>query len=170
MRRSTRTIFVILASLVSIALILGLLFVAGSAGAVTAWRTELDHYLRYEAGRGEEALRVREAKQALWPADFTRELGGPTYGDNPFYQVDYMPPGHRPGARPLPARPSDVWCVLLENEPTGGKPAVRQVVFVAHYEDLYNAAWVVHTGAREPFTPALAAGLRRIGCNLHLVP
>jgi hypothetical protein len=91
-------------------------------------------------------------------------------------RLDYSPPVRIAGTRmdgrmPLPFPPTEVWCVLIGMQPPAeGTAAEHAVVFVAQHRDIYNADWVVHQGETAPFSPALAAGLSGIGCNLILQP
>jgi hypothetical protein len=91
-------------------------------------------------------------------------------------RVDYSPPvwiagTGMDGRMPLPFPPTEVWCVLLEVQPLAeGTAAEHAVVFVAQHRDIYNADWVVHEGETATSSPALAASLSRIGCNLMSEP
>ncbi len=169
MQRRWRVLWLVLAILVSVALIFVLLTVAGSAGSAIAWRTELDRYVRYQETQGRPLPRVLETVRAARPREFSRDLAGSTYGDNPFYVVDHTYSGGPPGPRPLPYPPVEVWCAVLQPQPDT-QPAARQVVFVARHLDLYNSAWVVHAGEPAADSPTLLAGLGKMGCALSQLP
>ena len=57
---------------------------------------------------------------------------------------------------PLPFRPKEMWCVLLEPDDRGGVTAYGGVLVGLHM-DMYNADWVVHEMAMDFSSP----GLRR---------
>jgi hypothetical protein len=143
-----------------------------------AWRAELNRYLAYKSGVLSADVQVLRVARASRPWQFgadgsrPRDLSRVVLGDRTYFQVDRSYSGdERHGFQPLPFPPQEVYCVLLRRGTGAGGLSTGvsyAVVFVALHQDLYNAAWVVHEGPPDPFAPALAAGLSRIGCDLSL--
>lgn len=143
-----------------------------------AWRAELDRYLAYKSGVLSTDVQVLRVARASRPWQFgadgsrPRDLSRVVLGDRAYFQVDRSYSGdERYGFQPLPFPPQEVYCVLLRHGTGAGGLSTEvgyAVVFVALHQDLYNAAWVVHEGPPDPFAPALAASLSRIGCDPSL--
>lgn len=159
MRRWVRLAWLLVATAVSLGLLLVLLAAAGQAGSAATWRSELDSYLNFVAGQEGVALRVHEATHASRPGLLTRAMGGPTYSRK--FRTDY--PNGASGGPDVPYPSTEVVCVLLDSGSPGTANQSR-VVFVAWHKDLYNAGWVIHSAARAPFSPAFLADLQKLGC------
>jgi hypothetical protein len=138
--------------------------VAGNLGSTQAWSAALNTYIGYKSRSGEGTMTVSAVGRATHPEEFARELSGATFGDSRFYSTDYTSGGPPHEARPLPYPPDDIMCVLLQQGST------REVVFVAHHVDLYNADWIVHEAQGAPFAAPVRNQLAGLGCALPAAP
>jgi hypothetical protein len=130
-----------------------------------AWREQLDRYLAFQAASQSVQMTVLATSHASEPWQFTTDLGGNTIADSSFFATDLRYSSEGQGVNIMPYPAAGVWCVLLRREGSSTRGR-RQVVFLAMHENLYNADWIVHEGAWEPFSPQFVAGLARIGCAL----
>ncbi|UCC86535.1 MAG: hypothetical protein JSV81_17040 [Anaerolineales bacterium] len=154
-----RALFFLMPSLVLVSLVVAVLI--AEARRPPGWRAELDEYLAGNAtfrhGRGS----VQSVDLASKPWNFGQDMGRAVFSDGTW------------GALELPFPPTEVWCVLLKrdlpalNGLAGESPYM--VVFVSYHTDrLWNQGWVIHVGARNPFTPTFVESLSVIGCDLGL--
>ena len=179
-----RTNFLILALLLPATLIVILLAVL-QRSHLPAWQLELAKYVEYKDSLLSARTTVQLGDRASRPWNFTQDMSGTVFGDNPPYQTDYSYSG-RDGPRSLPYPPENVWCALLERDdadlsPHSGGETTYTVVFVAEHRDLYHAAIVIHEPASDPFDPStgrragsaqdkpsaemLMESLSRVGCE-----
>jgi hypothetical protein len=118
------------------------------------WRTALDQYISYKRQGSHETLEVESYVHSSHPWDFTQEMSKSTFGDSIIFEVsasDSYSESLGGDLKPLPYPPDDLWCVLLKlrNNTTAatGTENEYRLVFVALYNDLYNAEWIVHENA-----------------------
>jgi hypothetical protein len=141
------------------------------AGLPAGCQAALSQYLAYKSA---PVLTVRSTDQAAKPSNFRQEMSYTVFGDTVFYQTDvnYQEASSETeptttlssgGTRPLPFPPEEVWCVLLGG---GSETTSSAVVFVALHQDIYNADWVVHEAASDPFSPDSLNVASAIGCDL----
>jgi hypothetical protein len=107
---------------------------------------------------------VKWAVRARLPWNFDRRMGKSAFGSGVHFQTDHGPSG----SLPLPSLPSELWCVLLEQESsTGGSSQAPSdcLVFVGLYMSLYEADWIVHEGSIRPSAPEFAETLSLLGCE-----
>jgi hypothetical protein len=154
-----RAIFLAIPLLVLVALVTGM--VVMEAGRPADWRVALDEYVGDQAMISPGGITAQSAARASKPWNFSQEMSRGVLGSRMWGRLD------------LPFPPEEVWCVLLKrgqvstDEPGGETP--YQVVFVGYHTDrLWRTGWVVHEGARSPFSPAFMASLLVIGCDLGL--
>ncbi len=160
-------------------------------------KSKLTDYLTYQQAISARTLVVQQVTHAIRPARFAPSMSARTYGESLYYRTTYnylatpivssltlplstpdilsptegLRPESTPGAlsaaegqRPLPYPPVDLWCALLGQE----SAASRSIVFLALHQDMYNADWVLHEGAKDPPAPEAAAVLSEVGCELGL--
>lgn len=133
----------------------------------------LEAYLTGRQQRSGVTFTLLDAVRATRPQVLVASARGSSYGASAYYRtLDTIAPTSEPFSgdidshRPIPDPPQEVWCVLLEGRPNS-ELRVRDVVFVALHEDLYNAGWLVHESGQD----ARDSLLTEIGCaSLYDLP
>jgi hypothetical protein len=69
---------------------------------------------------------------------------------------------------PLLFPPDDLWCALVKTSARGED--LSWVVYIAKYQDLYNADWIVHESSKSIADPLLRVDLANIGCDRLVEP
>jgi hypothetical protein len=129
-------------------------------------QARLDQYLAYAHPSADVAVQTTVHAEKPW--SFDKGMSGGAFGDSVYFQTDSGPTWTEVGnLLPLPYPPRDLWCVLLNEEPTAEEP-LHSVVFVALHMDMYSGDWLVHEAPQEPTAPNLRASLAAIGCELGL--
>ena len=149
--------------------------VALSPGRQTeTWEAALQRHRAYlEATRGEQ-WRVVASEQATAPSTFLPDLSLQTYGEGTTFRLDISYggvtptptvlglPDKAPSRRPIPYPPKTVHCVWLRHEAS----ETTALIFVVLHQDLYNAAWIVHTAGTAPPDAHILAHLNALGCDM----
>jgi hypothetical protein len=181
-----RTITIVLAIFVAALTIVVAALVVREQNLPAAAQAALDKYIEYRY-LPSQAPTIRQVARASLPWNFSSNMSGATFGDSVFFGTTHSyrvqpvnPPGFPTitpdpnawrivggspsgsGGRPVPFPPTDVWCVLLQDE----IPSSATVVYIALHEDLYYADWVLHEPARS--SKEITDALSRIGCDLKL--
>ena len=163
-----KALALILLSLLSLTLVVAIVATVGNHPP--DWQMALDAYVEYKDALSPGTTTARVVDQARRPWNFSRDMSRAVFGDNVSYQTDYTyDENRRTSAKPRPFPPQEVWCVLLERDPSSASDSAKEttyaVVFVAEHHDLHNADIVVHEGAADLFTQELRDGLSLIGCD-----
>jgi hypothetical protein len=166
-----KALVLILLSLSSLALVVAIVAIAGNRPP--DWQVALDTYVEYKDALLPGTTTVRVVDQARRPRNFSRDMSRAVFGDNVSYQTDHTyDENGRMSDKPRPFPPRNVWCVLLERDPSSASDPAKEtpyaVVFVAEHHDLHNADIVVHEGAADLFTRELGDSLSLIDCDLGL--
>jgi hypothetical protein len=172
-----RSLVIVLVAICTALLGAGLITaVALSPGWQTeTWEAALQRHLAYlEAMRGEQ-WRVVASEQATVPSAFTPDLSLQTYGEATTLALDIVYGGATPtptvlglpdktsSRRPIPYPPETVHCVWLRHEAS----ETTALVFVNLHQDLYNAAWIVHSAGTAPVEAHILANLKALGCEMR---
>jgi hypothetical protein len=166
-----KALALILLSLLSLTLVAAIVATVGNHPP--DWQVALDAYVEYKDTLSPGTTMVRAVERAQRPWNFSRDMSRAVFGDNVSYQTDYTyDENRRTSAKPRPFPPQEVWCVLLERDPSSASAPTKEttyaVVFVAEHHDLHNADIVVHEGAADLFSRKLGDSLSLIGCDLNL--
>ena len=129
------------------------------------WKSELEAYIAARAVS--ETLTVQSVVEAEKPWNFAAHMGLPALNFSTWAT-----------AEKLPYPPREVHCVLLARQdppldesetPDESMPFEYQIVYVSYHSDtLWNVGWLIHEGAREPFSADVKEDLATIGCDLPL--
>ena len=166
--------------------LLALIPVALAAGLALAekrrapgWGPVLQAYLAAQARATGDEWRALQVVAAGRPWEFTPQISGRVFGDDPLFRTDFgsagttpFPPGaydlgqvrRNAERKPLPYPPQALWCAFLERQPPGGTKQFPGV-FLAGHGDLYNATFGVHEALPDLPTPLLEDQFRQAGCN-----
>jgi hypothetical protein len=169
------------------ALVVAVLLALHKPGLPSSAKNILDQYLIVHSVPAPRSLEIQRVAQATLPWYFGASLGGITYSDGGGFRTNYSYPvatvkspssgldistpaidftsmNKNAGLAPLTYPPSDLWCVLITEQPG----EIQHVVYLGLHEDMYIAGWVLH----EPFAPQTREEtqelLQKVGCTINL--
>lgn len=145
------------------------LFLVIDHAATPPWRAELNQYLNFKTKPPYPPSTVQKAMQATHPEQYNTSMWADSYSDCFFFTSNYCyTQDIALSVEPLPNNPEDVWCALVNETNRGGK-AIR-VVYIAKYQDLYNADWIVYESVKNVSYQEIEQNLIDLGCGKLLEP
>jgi hypothetical protein len=123
-----------------------------------AWRVALDEYVVSQSELLPERIAVVSVARVRRPSLIVLDTDQAVFG-NDMYTL-----------RQLPFPPKKAWGVVIQRVHLVTRMTIQQVLFVAMYQDLHYADWVVHESMREPFDQEFLDQLAAMGCDLNLQP
>jgi hypothetical protein len=160
---------ILITFLLTLPIILILVMISVEESQPDDWKVELDKYLIYREGVISDTIKTKIVDAGAMPWHFSRVMSSASFGESPFFDIDYGYDGKRTDSDvdPLPYPPQALWCVLVTRDetashPVPGDPSYSVVIIAQHQED-DHVATVVHelSSGHIPLAQSLAI----VGCS-----